>query len=200
MGFRFEFLDSRHIVMLHGAGPPPLDGWRDYLLQIRDKDLTSLGLLCFTNGGAPDPAQRQELNQVISGRYYARAIVHRSALVRGVVLAVSWFAPGVKAFSPWTWPAAAEHAHFKPDDLVNVASQVKRLHAGMTDRIPWLDGALEQRSSLAPRDTAEKPPAAVAGPTNRPSRGSGAPVAVDGPLKSPNLTTTRAQVDVSKGR
>lgn len=200
MGFRFEFLDSQHIVMLHGAGPPPLEGWRDYLLQIRDKDLTSLGLLCFTNGGAPDPAQRQELNQVISGRYFARAIVHRSALVRGVVLAVSWFAPGVKAFSPWTWPAAAEHARFKPDELVNVASQVKRLHAGMTDRIPWLDGALEQRSSLAPRDDVEEPPVAVAEPTNRLSRVSGAPAVAEGPLESRSLTATRAQLGVLKGR
>lgn len=102
MRFRFEFLDNGHVVMLHGTGAPPTEAWRDYLLQLRDKDLTKMGLLCFTNGGAPDATQRQELNQVIAGRYYARAIVHRSALVRGVVLAVSWFAPGVKAFSPWT--------------------------------------------------------------------------------------------------
>jgi hypothetical protein len=169
MGFRFEFLDNSHIVMLHGVGAPPLDGWRDYLLQIRDKDLTSMGLLCFTNGGAPDPTQRQELNEVIGGRYYARAIVHRSALVRGVVLAVSWFAPGVKAFSPWTWPAGAEHARFKLDDLANVATRVRRLHAGMTERIPWLDGALEQRFSLAPRDDESSAPAAADGPANRPS-------------------------------
>jgi hypothetical protein len=182
MGFRFEFLDSSRIVMLHGAGPPPVDGWRDYLHQIRDKDLTSMGLLCFTNGGAPDPTQRQELSQVVAGRYYARAIVHRSALVRGVVLAVSWFAPGVKAFSPWTWPAGAEHANFKPDELVNLASQVRRLHASMTERIPWLDGALEQRFSLAPRD------------------GGSSPVAVDGPSHRPSLTTTRAQLDAIKGR
>jgi hypothetical protein len=183
MAFRFEFLDNSHIVMLHGAGPPPPDGWRDYLHQIRGKDLTSIGLLCFTNGGAPDPTQRQELNEVIGGRYYARAIVHRSALVRGVVLAVSWFAPGVKAFSPWTWPAAAEHARFKLDDLANVASHVRRLHAGMTERIPWLDGALEQRFSLAPRDAAASATAPAEGPVNRPSP-----------------TLTRAQLDAAKGR
>jgi hypothetical protein len=182
MGFSFEFLDSSHIVMLHGAGPPPVEGWRDYLRQIRDKDLSRLGLLCFTNGGAPDPAQRQELSQVVAGRYFARAIVHRSALVRGVVLAVSWFAPGVKAFSPWTWPAAAEHAHFKSDDLVNVASQVRRLHARMTERIPWLDGALEQRFSLAPREV------------------SGPPAAADDPSNRSSLTTPRARFDAAKDR
>lgn len=183
MRFSFEFLDTNHIVMLHGVSPPPADGWRDYLHQIRDKDLTNVGLLSFTNGGAPDAAQRQELNQVVRGRYFARAIVHRSALVRGVVLAVSWFAPGVKAFSPWTWPAAAEHAHFKPEELANVALQVRRLHAGMSERIPWLDGALEQRHSLAPRDDPSDPIVAVGGATKRPS-----------------LTTTRAQLGVLKGR
>lgn len=157
MGFRFEFLDSARIVMLHGASAPPASGWRDYLREIRDKDLTRLGLLVFTNGGAPDPAQRHELNQVIGGRFFARAIVHRSALVRGVVLAVSWFAPGVKAFSPWTWTSAAEHARFRANELVGVANHVRRLHAGMSERIPWLDGALEQRASLSPEGGAADP-------------------------------------------
>lgn len=183
MRFRFEFLDNGHVVMLHGTSAPSTEDWREYLLRLRDKDLTKVGLLCFTNGGAPDATQRQELNQVIAGRYYARAIVHRSALVRGVVLAVSWFAPGVKAFSPWTWTSAAEHARFHPSDLPNLANQVRRMHASMAERIPWLDGALEQRASVALRE------------------GDAAPLAgADGPVNRPSVATTPAQLDVLKDR
>jgi hypothetical protein len=153
MSFKFEFLSSYQLVMLHGASPPPAAGWRDYLVQIRDMDLSSLGLLVFTSGGAPDPAQRQELNQVLDGRYFARAIVHESAIVRGVVAAVGWFAPGVKAFSPPAWANAASHAKFTSDQLSNVTTQVRRLHAGMSQRIPWLEGAMDYRpTSLRPDD------------------------------------------------
>jgi hypothetical protein len=151
MSFKFEFLSSYQLVMLHGASPPPMAGWRDYLLQIRDMDLSSLGLLVFTSGGAPDPAQRQELNQVLDGRYFARAIVHESAIVRGVVAAVGWFAPGVKAFSPCAWAAAASHARFATEQLPSVSTSVRRLHADMSQRIPWLEGAMAYRqTSLFP--------------------------------------------------
>lgn len=150
MGFRFEFVDAFRIIMLHGKAAPPAPGWRDYLLELRNRDVKCMGLLVFTNGGAPDPAQRQELNQVLNGRHFSRAIVHRSAMVRGVVAAVSWFAPGVKAFSPCSWSAAAEHAGFQPDELSSLASHVRRLHAEMVNPIPWLDAALDPPCSGAP--------------------------------------------------
>jgi hypothetical protein len=150
-------VDDRRIVMLHGASAPPTAGWRDYLQQIRDKDVTTLGLLVFTHGGAPGPAQRHELNEVLDGRYFARAIVHESALVRGVVAAVSWFAPGVQAFSPDSWPSAALHAGFRPGELPGVVRSVRRLHAGMTDGVPWLEAVLH-RPSIAPGAGSLKPP------------------------------------------
>lgn len=157
MGFSFEFLDDFRILMLHGASPPPAARWKDYLLEIRDKDLTALGLLVFTSGGAPNPAQRRELNQVLVGRYFARAIVHESAMVRGVVAAVSWFAPGVKAFEPCAWPSAALHARFLPAELTRVASRARQLHARMGERITWLDQAMAQRPSLPPEAGLSRP-------------------------------------------
>ena len=57
MEFAVEFLDSRRILMLHGDEAPPAAGWADYLQQLGEKDVSTLGLLVFTNGGAPDPAQ-----------------------------------------------------------------------------------------------------------------------------------------------
>jgi hypothetical protein len=150
MGFRFEFLDGFRILMLHGARRPSDKAWGDYLLELRNLDVRSLGLLVFTSGGAPGPAQRQGLNQVLRGRYFARAIVHESPVVRGVVAAVSWFSPGVKAFSSSAWRSAALHARFEAHELTSVASSVRRVHAGMRERIPWLETALARRASLPP--------------------------------------------------
>lgn len=142
MEFTFEFWDSRRILMLHGEKAPPAAAWREYLDRLAERDVTSLGLLVFTNGGAPDPSQRHELNQVLAGRRFARAIVHRSAVVRGIVAAVGWFAPGVAAFHPNGWHAAAAHAGVTAGELERVARAVRHLHAGMSEKIPWLEEAL----------------------------------------------------------
>src|SRR5690606_22431133 len=107
LDFVFRFIDDQRIVMLHNAKPPPDDGWNEYLKVLAQRDVTQQGLLCLTAGGAPNAAQRQALNHVLKGRPFARAIVHDSVLVRGVVSAVSWFAPGVEAFSPAALQKAA---------------------------------------------------------------------------------------------
>jgi hypothetical protein len=158
MEFTFEFLDSRRILMLHGTSPPPAAGWRAYLRCLEDKDVASIGLLVFTNGGAPDATQRCELNRLLRGRYFARAIVHRSAVVRGVVAAVGWFAPGVAAFHPNAWHAAAAHAGIAPTELERVEHSAKRLHAALSEPIPWLGAVL---------DGAECPPSVAHRPLSR---------------------------------
>jgi hypothetical protein len=172
MEFTFEFLDSRRILMLHGENAPPAADWRAYLRCLEDKDVASLGLLVFTNGGAPDVTQRSELNRLLCGRYFARAIVHRSAIVRGVVAAVGWFAPGVAAFHPNAWHAAAAHAGILPAELELVERTVKRLHGTLGEPIPWLDTVLDgaecppsvTRQPVSPESTPERPGQAASGP------------------------------------
>lgn len=142
MGFRFEFFDTRRILMLHGEDGPSASDWHGYLDELRARDVTTLGLLAFTAGGVPNPAQRRELNELLEGRRFPRAIVHTSPLVRGVVAAVSWFAPGVQAFRPEEWASAAQHIGFAPGDLASLASRLRRLNAELTEPIHWLDEAL----------------------------------------------------------
>jgi hypothetical protein len=147
MDFIFEFLDRRRILMLHGDKPPAAAAWRDHLRQLEELDVESLGLLVFTNGGAPDAGQRDEMNRVLRGRYFARAIVHRSAIARGVVAAVGWFAPGVAAFRPECWHAAAAHARFAPDELGRVERQARLMNGSLAAPIPWLSAAMADGES-----------------------------------------------------
>lgn len=143
MDFIFELLDRRRILMLHGDKPPPVAAWREHLRDLETRDVENLGLLVFTNGGAPDAGQRDEMNRVLRGRYFARAIVHQSALARGVVAAVGWFAPGVAAFRPECWHAAAAHARIVPAELIRVERQLLRLNESLSTPIPWLESALD---------------------------------------------------------
>lgn len=142
MSFAYEPFDERRLIMLHDAKDPGTAEWDRYLDDLRGKDVTELGLLVFSDGGAPNAAQRRALNDLLKGRYFARAIVNDSTLVRGVIAAVGWFAPGVQAFRPGEWKQAAAHARFTPEELTALAARVRDMHRRMGRPIPWLETTL----------------------------------------------------------
>jgi len=142
MSFAYEPYDDRRMIMLHGAQDPTMKEWDAYLADLRDKDVTTLGLLVFTSGGAPNAAQRRALNNVLLGRYFARAVVNDSTIVRGIIAAVGWFAPGVQPFRPGEWKQAAAFARFKPEEIPAVAERVRILHRRLSQPIQWLEASL----------------------------------------------------------
>jgi hypothetical protein len=149
MVFVYKFFDPLRILMLHGVQPPPRAAWDEYLAEIAKRDVTQLGLLVVTAGGAPDAAQRRGLNRVLDGRRFARAVVHNSTLVRGIVKAVGWFAPGVEAFSPSQWRNAALHAQFEPWEVDALVPTLIRLHEQLDPPVPWFDDMLRGRERVA---------------------------------------------------
>lgn len=142
--FAFEPFDEQRLLMLHGSAAPPNREWQDYISFLRNKEVTRMGLLVFTAGGAPDAAQRRALNDVLAGRHFARAIVHDSAVVRGVIAAVGWFAPGVQPFRPNEWRLAARHALFEPAELMALRARLSTLHGQLAAPIPWLEATLAE--------------------------------------------------------
>jgi hypothetical protein len=149
LDFVFRFVDEQRIVMLHNAKPPPDDAWNEYLRVLAERDVTQQGLLVVTAGGAPNAAQRQGLNQVLKGRPFARAIVHDSVIVRGVVSAVSWFAPGVEAFSPAALQKASVHAKFQPGEFLRVQRILGELHEQLSPPIPWFANMIDPKKQAA---------------------------------------------------
>lgn len=144
MPFAFEVYDHKRILMLHGREEPPSAEWNRYLDYLRSKNVTELGLLAFTDGGAPNAAQRRALNEVLQGRFFARAIVNDSVLVRGVIAAVSWFAPGVKPFRPNEWRQAAAHAFFSTEMLSDAAARLLAMNERLRHAVPWMEYALSK--------------------------------------------------------
>ncbi len=140
--FAYAPFDDTRLIMLHGSINPSQEQWDRYMALLATKDLERLGLLVFTSGGAPNAAQRKQLNDVVRRKPFARAVVSDSPLVRGVVKAVGWFSVGVAGFQPQEWRLAAAHAKFKPGELPEVAHRTRRLHAQIDNVIPWLDDAL----------------------------------------------------------
>src|SRR5262249_16125686 len=92
------------VVSLHSAENPADEEWEAYLAVIKEA-IDRLGLenvraIAVTDGGAPSSAQRNRLNQLLGGRSVPGGVVTDSALVRGIVTALSWFNRAVKSFAP----------------------------------------------------------------------------------------------------
>jgi hypothetical protein len=85
----------------------------------------------------------------VNGRRFAVAIVHDSALVRGITMAVAWFNPGIKAFSPAEFQQAALHANFYPQQMDRLMLRLARVHGAISPAIPWLTALLERSARRA---------------------------------------------------
>jgi hypothetical protein len=100
-----------HIIHLTGRADPSDEDWQGYLKFVKGALVPGKGptVLAFSFGGVPNVAQRQRLNALAEqGTVGLRvAVVTASALGRGVVTALSWFAKdGYRAFSPQDLDAA----------------------------------------------------------------------------------------------
>ncbi len=88
------------MLVAHTAKPPNEEEWNAYVGAVQVHDIEKLRSLVFTDGGAPNTAQRGQLNDALKGKTSIGAVVSPSALVRGVVTALRWFNPKIKAFAP----------------------------------------------------------------------------------------------------
>lgn len=103
MGFRI--IGNLHIVVV-GEKDPTGPDWKAYLdaIQAAEKsgiDVTArLRTLVFSDGAGPNAQQRKAVADYLKGRPSPLAIVTGVTIMRGVVTALGWFNPQVKAFAP----------------------------------------------------------------------------------------------------
>jgi hypothetical protein len=121
------------MVVVHNAKPPTDDDWRTYIDGIKSLDLKTARSIVFTDGGAPDAEQRKAVNQALAGARVPGVVISPSALVRGVVTAMSWFNPGIKTFAPEQLEAAFRYLEFTPDEISRVWDKLDRLRIRLGD-------------------------------------------------------------------
>jgi hypothetical protein len=139
--FLYRFVQADKIVMLHTVKTPPQDEWDRYLDELRRYDVSQLGLLVFTDGGAPNARQRKGLNDVLGKRVFLRAVVTNSSAVRKIVTAIGWFSAGVKSFAPGEMDAAIAHLGWTTADLASMRQALAAMRRELAHDIPWLDSA-----------------------------------------------------------
>lgn len=113
------------LLMVHSAEAPSEQEWDAMLAQLQKQ--FPARVLVFTDGGGPTTLQRGRLNDALVGKPVKAAIVTSSQIVRGIVTALAWFNPGIKAFSPVRAPAALDYLGVPVEQRAALMRQVPRL-------------------------------------------------------------------------
>jgi hypothetical protein len=115
------------MVVIHTSRPPSDAEWKEYVDGVASCDLETARSIVITDGGAPSAQQRKLLNDVIGGRQPPGVVISPSTFVRGVVTALSWFNPGLKAFAPEDFDKACHYLELSPSEIEEVWLAVDRL-------------------------------------------------------------------------
>jgi hypothetical protein len=147
---------ERVAVIVHGSGTPSRDEWQEWLAVYRRHSADLEGVVIYSFGGGPTPAQRTELLEIVDKlrRVPQTIMVTSSALVRGIITALGWFvAPPkrAKVFAPVDLEAAFAALQLSEPLREQVYRRIAEL-AGTVERRPGPMPARTKGSSGAPSE------------------------------------------------
>lgn len=125
----YKLFKQRFILLVHSKDTPTDEEWKPYIEDCRAWRDKIEGFLIVSEGGGPNTLQRGEMNDALEAekRGGKTAVVTLSRVARGIVTALSWFNPDIKAFSTLSIPAALDYLGVAPADHDAVIAEVKRL-------------------------------------------------------------------------
>ena len=125
----YSFFKRRLLILVHTKDSPDDTEWGEYTASARQwkKDIT--GFLVYSAGGGPNTMQRAQLDEAISIESHPAktAVVTVNRIARGIVTAIGWFSPGIKAFGTHQLPQAIEYLGTPTADVSVVVAEVARL-------------------------------------------------------------------------
>lgn len=116
-------------ILVHGKDAPSEEDWNEYCAAVTGWSKDLRGLLVVSEGGGPNSLQRGQVEAALAAdRFKGKtAVVTLSSLARGIVTALSWFTPNIKAFSTIQIPAALDYLGVPKDEHDNVMKELKAL-------------------------------------------------------------------------
>ncbi len=115
------------MVVIHTSRPPSDAEWKEYVDGVESLELETARSIVITDGGAPSAQQRKRLNDVLGGRQPEGVVISPSTFVRGVVTALSWFNPGLKAYPPEDFDKACQYLRLSPTEIEEIWLTIDRL-------------------------------------------------------------------------
>jgi len=104
-------VSGNFVICVHGSLAPSQAEWNQVLeLYRRHPNISQLKTLVWTDGGAPNAAQRSELTAALAGgKSMPIAVITASVLARAAGTALTWLNPGFRLFGPNDFDRALDH-------------------------------------------------------------------------------------------
>lgn len=104
------------LIYVHTAAAPDDHDW-DQVLSFYEGGSSDQKVctLVYTEGGAPNAAQRARLNARLGSDVVRIAVLTSSAVARAAGTAVTWFRPHVRVFRPHDEEGAMDHLQLSPE-------------------------------------------------------------------------------------
>ena len=125
----YSFFKRRLLVLVHTKDSPDDTEWAEYTASAQQWKKEVQGFLVYSAGGGPNTMQRAQLDEAISIESHPAktAVVTVSRIARGIVTAIGWFSPGIKAFGTNQLPQAIQHLGTPHSEVSLVVAEVARL-------------------------------------------------------------------------
>jgi hypothetical protein len=109
--------DGRLLVVVHAAANPTQLEWDRLMSEtaVRGRG-ASLCVLVISHGGGPDVDQRKQLATLMAASPAPRAVMTASTLVRGMMGALAFFNPHMKAFGLHDLDGASSYLGLSDDE------------------------------------------------------------------------------------
>ena len=127
----YKFCRQKTMILVHTKEPPSDDEWKAYIQDAATLRDRIKGFLVISEGGGPNTLQRGELNELmeVEKRGQKTAVVTVNRIARGIVTAMGWFNPGIKAFSTINVQAALEYLGVPANEYDDHLVDLKKLKA-----------------------------------------------------------------------
>jgi hypothetical protein len=123
------------VIVVENAISPTVEEWNAYCAKVEATlHRTKPRGIALTDGGGPNAAQRNQINELLAGREAPSAVVTDSLMVRGIVTALSWFNKQTAAFSPLAITKALRHVDVRGERARQLWQMIVELDATLHPR------------------------------------------------------------------
>jgi hypothetical protein len=119
-------------VVVQSHSSPTDEEWERCVALESSLPLDRCRILVWTDGGAPNAKQRARLRAAFKGMQPLTAVITPSAIARTVGIAISWFNPRLRMFSPDQTEAALDHHGTQGEERRLLKDTLARLRNDLT--------------------------------------------------------------------
>jgi hypothetical protein len=123
-----------HVVVVHSATAPTDVEWQKNVELQTSLPAGRARVLVWTDGGAPNAKQRAMLSAALKGGQPLTAVLTPSKVVQTVSVAISWFNPRLRVFSPNELELALDHLNIVGPHRQQIKDLLARLRRELSQQ------------------------------------------------------------------